>query len=111
MWAYSTLKSRLEFLKVTYRLNNTIFSESYYLKAGELIFAAESENAYYNDKFPSDILNSWSGRYYFSRRKLIDASTFGHGKSEADDWNPKKETLARLTARLKQLRRKLKSER
>jgi hypothetical protein len=75
-----------------------------------LIFAHESEDAYYSDKPGSDLLNSWAKRYYFTRRRLIDAAMYGHGKSEADEWDPQKETLERLAARLKQLRRKLKSE-
>jgi len=45
----------------------------------------------------------WGGGFYFSKGKLIDHVTLGHGKSETDDWDPEKEILQRLEKRKKEL--------
>lgn len=105
-WTYSIRKGSLEFLSISRRSGDSGFSESYYMKNGRMFFASEYIAVYFRDE-PGEISQGWSARYYFDGRKLIDAPTIGHGKSEADDWNPEKELPARLKARLKQLRRKL----
>ncbi|HKC37497.1 MAG TPA: hypothetical protein VKB95_15580, partial [Chitinophagaceae bacterium] len=45
----------------------------------------------------------WAGDFYFSKGRLIDHVTLGHGKSEKDDWNPEKEILQRLKKRKTEL--------
>ena len=50
-----------------------------------------------------DEYSAWTGEFYFSKGKLIDHVTRGHGKSESDDWDPEKEILQRLEKRKKEL--------
>ena len=110
-WYYSNFKGRLEYLAISHRIGNTVYSESYYLHKGKLFFADEGVTLYFDylaDK--DDISSFWSGSYYFDDRKMLKEVIYGHGKSEVDGWDPEKETLQRLSARLKQLRRKLKAK-
>lgn len=53
-----------------------------------LIFSTESITYYYG----KDSIG-WAGIYYFSKGKLQDHETLGHGKSELDTWNPEAEVL------------------
>jgi hypothetical protein len=59
----------------------------FYLKDGWLIFASKTITTYFTDVNKTDSI-TWSGNFYFSKGKLIDHSTLGHGKSEQDGWIP-----------------------
>jgi len=62
-----------------------------------LIYATEFITSYYGDKDQKDSI-VWGGNYYFSKGKLVDLITLGHGKSETDEWNPQLEVLANYQA-------------
>jgi len=87
---------------MNYTIDSTNYSEEYYFKDGFLIYAYEKEIL----SAPSlkiDEYSAWTGEFYFSKGKLIDHVTRGHGKSESDDWDPEKEILQRLEKRKKEL--------
>ena len=87
---------------ISYTIDSTDYTEEYYFKDGFLIFAYEKEilSAPY---LGIDEYSAWTGEFYFSKGKLIDHVTLGHGKSEIDDWDPEKEILQRLEKRKKEL--------
>jgi hypothetical protein len=62
---------------------------------GQLIYAIETIISYYPNGNSSDSI-TWRGDFYFSKGKLIDHVTLGHGKSEMDDWDPEHEMLSAL---------------
>lgn len=100
-WQYFDNK-QLAHLIINYTIDSTNYSEEYYFKDGFLIYAYEKEIL----SAPSleiDEYGAWTGEFYFSKGKLIDHVTRGHGKSEADDWDPEKEILERLEERKKEL--------
>jgi hypothetical protein len=84
------------------RYYSTAYSEKYYFKDGALINAYESEVFFLPD-LGIDQGTMWAGDFYFSKGKLIDYVTVGHGKSELDDWDPEKEILQRLKKRKAEL--------
>lgn len=73
------------------RKNGTI-QQIFYLKEGSLIYATEKITTYFTDKGKTDSI-VWNGDFYFSKGKLIDHVTLGHGKSEIDTWNPEQDML------------------
>ena len=86
---------------INYTIDSTDYTEEYYFKDGFLIYAYEEEIS----NFPSlgkNEYSAWSGGFYFSKGKLIDHVTLGHGKSESDEWDPE-EILERLEKRKKEL--------
>ena len=87
---------------INYTIDSTGYTEEYYFKDGFLIFAYEKEilSAPY---LGIDEYSAWTGEFYFSKGKLIDHVTRGHGKSESDEWDPEKEILQRLEKRKKEL--------
>jgi hypothetical protein len=62
-----------------------------------LNYATELITSYYGDKNKPDTM-VWGGNYYFSKNKLLDFITLGHGKSETDEWDPQQEVLANCKA-------------
>ena len=87
---------------INHVIDSMRYSEKYYFKNGSLIYAYESEILY--SPFWGQIEYSiWSGDFYFSKGKLIDHVTLGHGKSELDDWDPENEILQRLKKRKAEL--------
>ena len=87
---------------INYTIDSSAYTEEYYFKDGFLIYAYEEEIS----NFPSlgkNEYSAWSGGFYFSKGKLIDHVTLGHGKSESDEWDPEKEILERLEKRKKEL--------
>ena len=78
------------------------YTEKYYLKNGSLIYAFESEVFFPTGENISEG-TTWAGDFYFSKGKLIDHVTLGHGRSELDDWDPEKEILQRWKGRKKEL--------
>ena len=72
--------------------NNDTTRQTFYLKKGELIFATEQIVPYYPERNKTDSI-AWRGDFYFSKGKLFDHVTLGHGKSELDTWNPEQEML------------------
>jgi len=87
---------------IDYTIDSTAYSEKYYFKDGSLIYAYESIILFYPD-LGIDQGTMWAGDFYFSKGKLIDHVTLGHGKSEKDDWDPEKEILQRLKKRKMEL--------
>ena len=97
---------RLSGIIINYTIDSTAYSvactEKYYFKDGSLIYAYESEILF----FPAEGIDQgtkWAGDFYFSKGKLTDHVTSGHGKSELDDWDPEKEILLRLKKRKAEL--------
>ena len=87
---------------INHAIDSIRYSEKYYFKNGSLIYAYESE--IWDSPFWGQIEYSiWSGDFYFSKGKLIDHVTLGHGKSELDDWDPENEILQRLKKRKAEL--------
>jgi hypothetical protein len=76
------------------------YSEKYYFKDGSLIYAYEREIFFLES---IDDGTTWAGEFYFSKGKLIDHITLGHGKSESDEWDPEKDILQLLKKRKTEL--------
>lgn len=87
---------------INYTIDSNDYSEEYYFKDGLLIYALEKEVWHFPSLGPNES-SGWSGGFYFSKGKLIDHVTLGHGKSEKDDWDPEKEILQRLKGRKAEL--------
>lgn len=100
-WLYFDNK-QLSRIIIDYTIDSVAYSEKYYFKNGLLIYAYESE-IFFSPASGIDQGTKWAGDYYFSKGKLIDEVTSGHGKSELDDWDPEKETLQRLKKRKAEL--------
>ncbi len=56
----------------------------FYIQDATLLYASETETAYYLAKDSS----IWNASYYFKNGELADYLTLGHGKSELDGWKP-----------------------
>ncbi len=69
----------------------TTTTQVFELNNGKLKTASESI-VYENDNDNKDI-GGWGANYKFQNGKLVDFSSFGHGKSEDEDWNPEIEVL------------------
>ncbi|HEY6505931.1 MAG TPA: hypothetical protein VIZ28_18280 [Chitinophagaceae bacterium] len=93
---------KLSLIYIEYKIDSTAFIEKYYLQTGALIYAMEQEVSYY-PSLGANEYSIWAGDYYFSKGKLIDYVTLGHGKSEDDNWQPEKEVLQRLKQRKTEL--------
>lgn len=72
--------------------NKDTIQQYFYMKNGELIYAIENITSFYGGNQKDNIV-FWSGQFYFSKNKLIDHVTLGHGKSELETWNPEQEML------------------
>jgi ribosomal protein L17 len=84
--------------------NNDTTRQTFYLKKGELIFATEQIVSYFTENNKTDSI-AWSGDFYFSKGKLIDHVTLGHGKSELDTWHPEQDILAAFNESKKDIAR------
>jgi len=93
---------KLSRIAIDYIIDSAAYSEKYYFKEGSLIYAYEKE-ILSSPFLEIDEYSAWTGEFYFSKGKLIDNVTRGHGKSESDDWDPEKEILQRLEKRKKEL--------
>ena len=78
------------------------YTEKYYLKNGSLIYAYESEVFFLTGETINEG-TTWAGDFYFSKGKLTDHVTLGHGRSELDDWDPEKEILQNWKERKREL--------
>jgi len=78
------------------------YTEKYYLQNGSLIYAYESEVFFLTGKNINEG-TTWAGDFYFSKGKLTDYVTLGHGRSELDGWDPEKEILQNWKERKKEL--------
>jgi hypothetical protein len=96
-WRYFDNKKN-SFISIEYKIDSTAYTEEYYLQNSSLIHASEQE-IWYNPSLGANEYTAWSGGFYFSKQKLIDHVTLGHGKSETEDWDPEKEILQRLKKR------------
>jgi len=67
-----------------------------------LIYAYESEVFFETSQNMKDG-TMWNGDFYFSKGKLIEHVTNGHGRSELDNWNPEKEVLEKWKSRKMEL--------
>ena len=93
---------KLSRIAIDYIIDSAAYSEKYYFKEGSLIYAYEKE-ILSSPFLEIDEYSAWTGEFYFSKGKLIDHVTRGHGKSESDDWDPEKEILQRLEKRKQEL--------
>jgi len=78
------------------------YTEKYYLRNGALIYAYESEVFFETGQNMKEGI-MWNGDFYFSKGKLIEHVTNGHGRSELDDWDPEKEILQKWKKRKEEL--------
>jgi hypothetical protein len=78
-------------------------TEKYYFKDGSLICAYESEIVF-SPAEGIDQGTKWAGDFYFSKGKLVDHVTIGHGNSESDDWDPEREILQKFKKRKAELK-------
>jgi hypothetical protein len=89
---YTFIETSKGYVKITRQFSrkNVITFQSFFLKSGDLIYAIET--TFYDSNKNSDSVK-WSGKFYFSKGKLIDYITLGHGKSELEDWDPEQGIL------------------
>jgi hypothetical protein len=89
---YEYVVDKNNYLKISrqFSYKNDSIQQVFYLQNDRLIFAKETIVSYFTDKDRRDTV-LWAGVFYFSRGKLIDHTTHGHGKSELDMWNPRQE--------------------
>jgi hypothetical protein len=92
-----------------FRHKKDTIQQIFYLKKGELILAREIIIAYYTENNKTDSI-TWAGDFYFSKGKLIDHITLGHGKSEMDNWNPEQGLLTALNESKRDILRYKKSQ-
>ena len=92
---YNYLADENGYSKITrqFSRSNDTTRQTFYLKKGELIFVTEQIVSYCTERNKTDSI-AWSGDFYFSKGKLIDHVTLGHGKSELDTWDPEQEMLS-----------------
>lgn len=91
-YIYWTKNKKITKIERQFKIRNDRTEQSFYFKNDQLIYSTESITTYYFEKNTTDSMG-WGGNYYFSKGKLIDLRTFGHGKSETDDWDPQAEVL------------------
>lgn len=80
------------FISRQFSHKNDTIQQTFYLKDGSLIYAIERIVTYYTENGKTDSI-TWRGDFYFSKGKLIDHVTLGHGKSEIETWNPEQDML------------------
>jgi hypothetical protein len=105
-WTYSTLGGALEYLATSYFRRHTKYSETYYLQSDQLVYATEREDLYSGNDENSEWQIAWTAHYYFKEGKLTYYWSSGHGKSEADDWDP--DPVSTFRSRLQTLKKELK---
>lgn len=91
-YTYYTNGTMLTKIVCSCLFDNKKTEQTFYIKSNALVFAKEAIISHYKTAAQVDS-TSWMGQYYFSKGKLIDEHTFGHGKSEEEGWNPQKEVL------------------
>ena len=82
-------QNQLEYAAREFSDRDSSVKQEFYMLASFLIFSTESITYYYG----KDSIG-WGGAYYFSKDKLKDYETLGHGKSEDETWNPEAEVLS-----------------
>jgi hypothetical protein len=92
-YQYQSRQGSIVKIERRFKLHNDSTIQTFYFKNAQLIYATELITSYYGEKNKPDSM-VWGGNYYFSKNKLIDFITLGHGKSETDEWNPQQEVLA-----------------
>ncbi len=70
---------------------DTIVQE-FYFDAEGLFYAVESISTFYDGAKGIDTM-TWRGYFYFSKGKLVQHFTLGHGKSEEEWWQPEPQIL------------------
>jgi ribosomal protein L17 len=87
--SYNYVESKSGYIRISrqYYHKNDSISQTFYLNGGQLIYATEMIVTYYNENDKTDHI-TWGGSFYFSKGKLIDYITLGHGKSELENWKP-----------------------
>ena len=94
-YTYLTNKSTIVKIDRRFKHKDDSVIHVFYFNKNKLIYATESIVTYYEEKNIKDTI-VWHGSYYFSKNKIIDLSTLGHGKSESDNpnsWDPQREML------------------
>ena len=66
-------------------LNSFTFREIYFEKAGDLIYAKESEDFYMKNQLEA---KSWNCEFFTQNGDLLTTMSLGHGKTEMEDWDP-----------------------
>jgi hypothetical protein len=92
--SYQYIESSKGYQKISRRFfyQNNRIRQDFYVKDRCLLYASEIITYYFTQNGKTDSIG-WSGGFYFTKERLIDHITLGHGKSEMDSWNPEKEML------------------
>jgi hypothetical protein len=93
--SYSYSENETGYVKISRKFShkNDVTRKEFFFKKGQLIFATEKIVSFYTENNRTDSI-TWGGDFYFSKGKLIDVITLGHGKSELNTWEPKQDMLA-----------------
>lgn len=70
----------------------TQVTQNFFLEDNELL-TADEQILWINDREDTAV---WKGEYFFRNGKMVDLTTLGHGKSEADSWDPGREVQHNL---------------
>lgn len=91
---YQYSESQTDYVKINrqFSYEQDTIQQTFYLKDGNLIYATESIATYFTEKGKTDSI-IWRGDFYFSKGKLFDYVTLGHGKSEDESWDPEQDML------------------
>ena len=103
---YELVRDGPEYVKISrqFAYQNDSIGQVFYLKKGELIYAEERIVSYYIQQPKTDSI-TWSGSFYFSKNKLINQVTLGHGKLEMESWNLEQELLMAVRESRRDIRR------
>ncbi len=83
-FAYKTVEGEITKIVHDYDSGPRHIIKVFYIQDATLLYASETETAYYLAKDSS----IWNASYYFKNGELADYLTLGHGKSELDGWKP-----------------------
>ena len=103
-WNVCELKNGNRIIRIDSHKKDTYYQEIYFEKIGELIYAKETENYMPKNHFTQ---MSWSCEFYAKNEKLIASISFGHGKTEDEEWSPDVifEMYKKRLAELKQIKK------
>ena len=104
--SYQYLEAPKGFVKISRQFSEKkdTIRQTFYIEDGLLIYATEKIISCSPGKNSTDT-SIWSGNFYFSKGKLIDHVTLGHGKSEQEDWIPGQEMLTAFSESKRDIQR------
>ena len=84
-WEICNLENESRIIKIESYKGDVYYQELYFEKNGDLIYAKETENYIPKNHFTQ---MTWNCEFYIEKGKLITLLSFGHGKTENEEWNP-----------------------